>query len=106
MVVTKDEARTAHEFHEGECIMEIGVRGGVNMHVARWRPNGRMKEWKTEPHKFCRPIKYGLRGYGYLDHGNAHQFHTQENCGLNNTNPAEMEPGRYACRGPEIVRIG
>lgn len=32
----------------------------------RWRVNGKPKTWKTRPDEVRVPLKYGLRGHGYL----------------------------------------
>lgn len=32
----------------------------------RWRVNGKVKTWKTQPGRFCVPLKHGLYDYDYL----------------------------------------
>lgn len=82
-MVTKDQAMTETEFHYGECVRTVGPRGGVTERVEHWRPNGALKVWKTRPDEWRLPIKYGMRGYSYIDQYNADQFHVAGECPLN-----------------------
>ena len=40
----------------------------------RWRVNGKPKTWKRNPERVKVPIKYGLRGFDYLDENNLGYF--------------------------------
>ena len=40
----------------------------------RIRPNGKLKLWKTRPHDFRLPVKYGLRECFYLTPSNIHEW--------------------------------
>ena len=44
----------------------------------RWRVNGKLKTWKTEPNRFRLPIKYGLRTCEYLTQFNIINFRINE----------------------------
>lgn len=82
-MITKAEAEALSyrdELHYGLCRVVVGTRGGRVAHTETWRVNGQCKTWKTEPTRFSVPIKYGLRGYGYLTDRNAHEFHLPSDC--------------------------
>ena len=81
-MVTKEQALTAQDFHCGPCRRSIGPRGGVKESSEAWRRNGATKTWKTRPNEFRVPLKHGLYDYGELTDGNAHLFHTAEDCPL------------------------
>lgn len=81
-MITYDQALTAREFHYGQCTRTVGPRGSVTERVEHWRGNGTIKTWKTRPGEWRLPIKYGMRGYSYLDHHNAREFHVAEECPL------------------------
>jgi hypothetical protein len=38
----------------------------------RWRVNGKVKTWKTKPHKVQVPIKHGMYAYDYLTEHDLH----------------------------------
>ena len=90
---TINDSDVEREFHyhgdgvygKGMCRRIVGPRGGVtiegNMIV---RVNGATKYWKTRPHEYRVPLKYGLKGHAYLTHENEHEFHTPRNCPLRN----------------------
>lgn len=40
----------------------------------RWRVNGKVKTWKRDPKRMEVPVKYGLRGYGYITEDNCRFF--------------------------------
>lgn len=82
-MVTKEQAMTASEFHYYDCTKTVGPRGGVTIKQEVWRRNGSTKTWKTRPDHFRVPVKHGLYSYGYVDHTNAHLYHTAEDCPLN-----------------------
>lgn len=80
-MVTQQQAATHNRFHYAPaCAVHVGPRGGVTTRVEVWRANGALKMWKTRPGEFRLPIKYGLRGYSYLTHLNAADFHIAEEC--------------------------
>jgi len=60
MTVTLEQAKSENEFHVGH---RVTSRGRVPI---RWRRNGMTKLWKTWPHKFRIPVKFGLWRYGYI----------------------------------------
>lgn len=84
-MITKKQAENASDFHAGKCTRHIGPRGGITEKTETWRRNGQTKLWKTRPDHFRVPIKYGLYGYGYIDHDNANQVHVPEDCPLLHT---------------------
>lgn len=86
-MITRDQAVNigrgwSSEIHQDGCARHIGPRGGITETVIRYRPNGAVKVWKTRPDEFRLPIKFGLRGYGYIDQDNAGQFHLSTDCPL------------------------
>jgi len=46
---------------------------------ARWKVNGKVKEWKKDPTKIRIPLKYGLWTYDYLTETNLEGFYLPEN---------------------------
>lgn len=82
-MVSQDQANTAREFHYGTCTRTVGPRGGETVRIEHWRANGAIKTWKTRAGEWRLPIKYGMRGYSYIDQYNADQFHVAEECPLN-----------------------
>lgn len=85
MAVTREQALTEDEFHRGECVRTHGPRGGIDEQIEQWRRNGATKTWKHEPDRFRVPVKYGMRGYSYLDDTNAEEFHLASQCPLEET---------------------
>lgn len=84
MAITKEQAFTASEFHYNMgCIRKEGPRGGITERSEVWRRNGQIKTWKRDPERFQVPIKYGLRGYGYMTDVTAGDFHVPADCPLN-----------------------
>jgi hypothetical protein len=79
-VVTKQQAIEGSDFHYGTCRIMIGPSGGRNLAIEQWRRNGQTKLWKSRPDEFQVPIKWGLRGYGYLTQQNATLFHLASEC--------------------------
>lgn len=80
MTVAREQAIAAgmthtvfHDTRNGDC---------SKTHQERWRSNGRCKTWSTRPDEFRLPIKFGLRGYGYLTNDNAIHFHLEDECPL------------------------
>lgn len=45
---------------------------------ARWKVNGKVKEWKRDPSKISIPLKYGLWTYDYLTEHNLEGFNLPE----------------------------
>lgn len=66
-----------------QCIRIVGARGGVTMKVARVRPSGKCKTWKTRPNEFRLPVKFGLYENGAITHENAGSFHLADDCPAN-----------------------
>lgn len=52
-----------------EAALDSGNLQTLMTHGKWWvlRRNGQTKTWKTRPHDFHIPVKYGLRGYGTVD---------------------------------------
>jgi hypothetical protein len=86
-LINKEQALTANEFHIMECKKLIGPRGGKKLIQEIWRRNGKTKTWKRDPDRFRIPVKYGMRGYGYITYeqlcNNPNLVHTSEDCPLN-----------------------
>ena len=89
-MITKEQAMAAtygDELHYtglGECSRTpVGPRGGQpKTTIIRVRVTGECKTLKTRPEEFRLPIKHGLKGYGEINHLNAHEFHLAEECPL------------------------
>ena len=87
MAITREQAVTLRrrvELHyspaHAPCQKRIGSRGGESWDIETVRVNGSAKTWERNPEAFSVPIKYGLRGFGYLTHENAHEFHFPVEC--------------------------
>lgn len=82
--MTRDELRNAGfrtEFHYAPaCRRTVGPKGGVTVKNETWRINGAMVEFKTRPEEFRRPVKHGLRSYGYIDQHNVAAFVLAHTC--------------------------
>ena len=61
----------------GTVIYHISARNADGS-PERWRVNGMVKTWKTRPGHFEIPLKYGLKGFGYLTHDNSDFFRLTE----------------------------
>lgn len=81
-MITFEQAMTADRFHYGTCSKTVGPRGGETVRIEQWRRNGSTKTWNTRPGEFRVPIKYGMRGYGYIDQYSADRFHVESDCPL------------------------
>lgn len=84
-MVTKEQALTANYFHytgRHQCTRTVGPRGGITERITNVRRNGDTKTWVTRPAEFRVPIKYGMYEYAYIDHTNAGDFHTADECPL------------------------
>lgn len=66
-MVTKAQTQTAKRF------VSVALRPDGNPQW-RCRANGKCKIWKTRPHEFRLPVKYGLRECFYITNDNAHQW--------------------------------
>lgn len=82
-MITKEQALTANEFHYGKCKETVGPRGGVTREVEVWRRNGQTQTWKTRPHEWRVPIKWGLKTTSQMTHADAPMFHVPYDCPLN-----------------------
>ncbi len=82
MAISFEQAMTADRFHEDGCSETVGPRGGRTIRVYEWRRNGKTQVWKTRPGEFRVPVKYGMRGYDYIDQYNADRFHVESDCPL------------------------
>jgi len=78
--LTKAEALTENLFHAGICRSWLGRKGGYHEQCERWRRNGATQTWKTRPHEFRVPVKYGQYGYGQITHRDAALFHPASRC--------------------------
>lgn len=79
-MVTKEQARHNTQFHYGTCTRTVGKRGGIRIHVERWRKTSMMKTWKTRPADWRIAIKYGLKNHMYMTQSNAQEFHLESKC--------------------------
>lgn len=73
------------------CKYTRGPKGGIGRYQERWRISGVMREWKTRPTEFHRPVKYGLRSYGRVDQNNVQAFVTESACPVCNGLPTPKE---------------
>lgn len=67
------------------CKRTKGPRGGEKESIARVRPSGKCKTWKTRPNEFRLPVKYGMWENGAITHQNAGSFHLADDCPANPT---------------------
>lgn len=89
MAITKEQALTASVFHaETEPDRPCdGQRGPI-----KWRRNGKTKTWKRNPLRFSVPVKWGLYSYGHITETIAANFHTEEDCPVNQLAEMAFEP--------------
>ncbi len=73
-MLTRQQVMTATRFHDTR-ICPCGTRYSNNL-----RRNGATKTWKTRPDEFRIPVKFGLRGYSYLEPADLPYVHTEEDC--------------------------
>jgi len=101
-MVTKEQAMSTRHgdvFHftglngECPCRMTVGPRGGKTEKITRVRVTGRCVTWKTRPGEFRLPVKWGLRGYAYIEAHNAYAFHREEDCPLGRMESEEPKEG-------------
>jgi hypothetical protein len=52
----------------------LWLRATRNTNAIRCRRNGATRRWRTRPHEFLIPIKFGFRGTGRVDHSNTELF--------------------------------
>lgn len=76
-MINKEKAMT---LRHGDIVYHMTEKN-ANGSPQRWRVNGHVKVWKTQPERFSVPIKHGLYSYGYLDDSNCHLF-TLDECGV------------------------
>lgn len=67
-------------YHHGACKKTIGPKGGEKDYIQVWRNNGAIKTWKTRPGEFRIPVKHGMYDYSEINHNNASEFHTEDEC--------------------------
>lgn len=88
-MITKEQAlslRRGDELHctvVYDCTRTIGPRGGVKERVVSVRVSGKCQTWKTRPHEFRLPVKYGLYENSAVTERNAADFHLPQDCPLN-----------------------
>ena len=70
-----------HFHYSPACSRTVGPKGGVKTHFEVWRRNGKPQPQKDGSWRL--PIKYGLRGYSYIDPSNVHLFHPESSCPCN-----------------------
>jgi hypothetical protein len=84
-MITKDQAvnlKYREELHFGECQRIVSPHGVVKLKIVRVRVFGRTKTWVRSPERFQVPIKHGLYEGGYINEGNAQNFHLPSECPL------------------------
>jgi hypothetical protein len=87
-VVTKEQAQAAsyrQTFHytgKRQCSRVVGPRGGETVKVTEVRVNGSCQTWKRDPQRFRLPVKYGLYESSAIEHTNAADWHSPEDCPL------------------------
>lgn len=81
-MLTYEQALTEHEFHYGKCKKIVGPRGGVTRKQEIYRRNGKTQTWRTRPHDFRIPVKFGLYGYSEITQRDVHEFHAASACPL------------------------
>lgn len=79
-MVTREQALTADHYHLNGCKKIVGPKGGEKFECVRARRNGNTKTWKRAPSRFEVPIKHGMRTYGYINNDNAHLWHVNRDC--------------------------
>lgn len=82
-MVTKEQATVSNRFHFKGCTRVIGPKGGVKVSQIVLRRNGKTKTWVTRPGAFRIPVKYGLKFCTYITNDNAHEYHTESECPIN-----------------------
>lgn len=88
-MITKAQAlalhhsQTLHYTGRKPCTRTVGPRGGVQVSIVNVRVSGQCKTWKTRPEDFRLPVKHGLYENGAIDQTNAGDWHTEEDCPLN-----------------------
>jgi len=91
-MVTKEqllEMRGYGELHftgSHHCQKTIGPRGGIKYTITHVRLSGKCKIWKTRPHEFTQPVKYGMWTSYHIDERNADEFHLPQDCPLEKEN--------------------
>ena len=91
-MITKNQAITADHLHytgKHDCTIHIGPRGGKRVNITEVRRSGKTQTWKTRPEEFKMPVKYGMYESSYATHENANDWHTPNDCPVNNDNYGE-----------------
>lgn len=70
-MVTREQALTLSTFHE------VSTSDPTKCRV--WRRNGQPKTW-AQSDRFRLPVKFGLRGYAYVDGSNIDKLYAREDC--------------------------
>lgn len=60
----------AKELKFGQILYEVTARNADGS-PRRWRVNGKVKRWKTQPDRIRVPLKWGLRVGSYLSHNDS-----------------------------------
>ena len=63
----------AKELKHGTILYHVTDRNADDTPM-RWRVNGQVRLWKTRPKDIEVPLKYGMKGYSYLNHTNLREF--------------------------------
>jgi hypothetical protein len=71
--------------HEGECIRNVGPRGGVREHVTIWRVSGRVRTWKRDAARIEIPCKHGMYEHYTFTQHHLSYLHRPEDCPLNDS---------------------
>lgn len=79
LAVSARQAEHESKFHvDGECYLEIGLRGRVQLKFMLYRANGAFR--KLPNNGWRRPLKRGLYSYGEITDKNADKWHAEMNC--------------------------
>lgn len=70
-MITIEEAKN---LRRGQYICHSKIRGWQNKPL-RFKVNGNVKTWKTDPNRVRVPLKHGLCEYGYLTEDNLQDFY-------------------------------
>lgn len=66
MTITLEQAKA---LQYGDMLYCNTIKMADGKTPARWRVNGKVKTWKTDPYRIEIPLKHGLYNYAYLLHG-------------------------------------
>lgn len=62
MAITLEQAKKL----ERGTVLHHATRRNADGTPQRWRVNGKVKTWKTQPNRVQIPVKHGLRDYNYV----------------------------------------